>query len=201
MNNKMTFSRLTRQKYFRDIEKDEKLTEQFNIALQSSEGGCIYEFSISFYNINGKECARAEIFCDAFTAFEKNSDLFECLAHTVAITPDGLHKLLLKLGYNDVSDYKDIPKEEVYVCYVQNYYGFADGEDVVERMRIFSNQEQIDKWFCEQVERGNKKGYVPEEETTEFIGVNDFDLTMTLTKDGIGAASFGIVCKPFEIER
>lgn len=201
MNDKKTFSRLTRQKYYGDIEKDEKLTEQFNIALQSSAGGCIYEFNISFYDIKGQICARAEIFCDAFTAFEKNSDLFECLAHTVAITPNGLHKLLLKLGYNDVSDYKEVPKEEVYVCYVQNYYGLIDGEDVVEQMRIFSNQGQIDKWFCEQVERGKKEGYVPEEETTEFIGMNDYELTMTLTKDGTNASSFGIVCKPFEIER
>ncbi len=127
--------------------------------------------------------------------------LFECLAHTVAITPNGLHNLLLKLGYDDISDYKEVPKEEVYVCYVQNYYGFTDGEDVVEKMRIFSSQAQIDQWFCEQVEKGKKEGYVPEEETTEFIGMNDYELTMTLTKDGIGAASFGIVCKPFEIER
>ena len=88
------------------------------------------------------------------------------------------------------------------MCVMQkNYYGFTDGEDVIERMRIFSSQFRIDKWLCEQVEKGKKEGYIPEEETAEFIGMNDYELTMMLSKGGTNLASFGIVCKPFEIER
>ena len=195
------FTRLTRQNYFSDIEREDNLTEQFNIVQRIPGAGCVFEFMISFYNINGRESARVEIFNDAFIAFENNNELFKCLAHTESITPNELHSLLLKIGYKDVSDYRKAPKEEVYVCYVQNYFGLIDGEDVVEHMRVYSNQGQIDKWFCEQVERGKKEGFEPAEITEDFIGMNDYELTMTSkNKDGT-ENSFGIVCRPFEIEK
>lgn len=98
------FYRLTRQKYFKEIEIPENMTEQFNIVDKVIGDGCIYEFMISFYKIGNEISAKAEIFSDAFVSFEKDKKLFNRLSKVKSITPDELHSLLLELNYVDLSD-------------------------------------------------------------------------------------------------
>lgn len=38
------FTRLTRQNYFSDIEREDNLTEQFNIVQRIPGAGCVYDF-------------------------------------------------------------------------------------------------------------------------------------------------------------
>lgn len=101
------FYRLTRQKYFEDIELPDNLTEQFNIVEKVLDDGCIYEFMISFYKVGSEVAARAEVFSDAFVSFEKDKELFARLSKVKSITPDELHSLLLELGYTDLSDNRE----------------------------------------------------------------------------------------------
>ena len=50
--------------------------------------------------------ARVEVFDDAFTAFEKNSELFDELSTMSAVTPDEIEKILISLGYIKLNNYK-----------------------------------------------------------------------------------------------
>lgn len=75
------------------------LKEQFNIVQQVPDEGVEYEFMISFYSCGNKLNARVEIFDDAFAAFDKHSELFEKLSKCKAVSPDGIEKLLISLGY------------------------------------------------------------------------------------------------------
>lgn len=98
------FYRLTKQKYFKEIEIPKRMTEQFNIVDKMVGDGCVYEFMISFYEVGNNISARAEVFSDAFVSFERDRKLFERLSKVKSITPDELHALLLELGYLDLSD-------------------------------------------------------------------------------------------------
>lgn len=75
------------------------LMEQFNIVQQVPDEGVEYEFMISFYNLDNKLSARAEIFDDAFVAFEMHSDLFSELSKCRKVTPDQIENILILLGY------------------------------------------------------------------------------------------------------
>ena len=99
------FYRLTKQKYFKDIEIPKNMTEQFNIVDKVIDDGCVYEFMISFYKVGSEISVRAEIFSDAFVSFEKDRKLFERLSKVKSITPDELHSLLLELDYVDLSKF------------------------------------------------------------------------------------------------
>lgn len=88
----------------------------------------------------------------------------------------------------------------VYVCYVQNYLGIIDGEDVVENMHVESSQDKIDAWFLEQVSNAREYGYVPEENPDDFLGMNDYELTVSKGNEKEGYTSYGIVCRPFIVE-
>ena len=101
------FYRLTKQKFFEDIEIPKLMMEQFNIVDKMVDDGCVYEFMISFYKVGSKISARAEVFSDAFMSFEKDKELFERLSKVKSITPDELHSLLLELGYTDLSDNRE----------------------------------------------------------------------------------------------
>lgn len=98
------FYRLTKQKYFKDIEMPARMTEQFNVVDKMADDGCVYEFMISFYKVGDEISARAEVFSDAFVSFEQDRKLFKRLSKVKSITPDELHALLLELGYLDLSD-------------------------------------------------------------------------------------------------
>ena len=50
-------------------------------------------------------------------------------------------------------------KDITYVCYVQNYLGILDGEDVVSSMIATKKQEIIDKWLLDQVKEAGEIGY------------------------------------------
>lgn len=88
----------------------------------------------------------------------------------------------------------------VYVCYVQNYLGIMDGEDVVENMRVESGQDKVDAWFSEQIKEARERGFVPEENPDDFLGMNDYELTVTKGNEKEGYVSYGIVCRPFVVE-
>ena len=90
-------------------------------------------------------------------------------------------------------------KTIVYVCYIQNYLGLIDSEDVVENMCVESDQGKIDAWFLEQIQNAKEDGFVPEEDPNDFIGMNDYELTVTKGNEKAGYTSYGIVCRPFEI--
>ena len=93
-----------------------------------------------------------------------------------------------------------MPKITVDVCYIQNYCGLIEADDVVENMHVFGNQEKIDEWFRKQVEEGKEAGYVPEENPESFIGTSDYELTMSKGNDKDGYESYGIVCRSYVVE-
>lgn len=86
--------------------KDKYLDEQFNIVQKVAGDGVEYEFMISFYRYDKKPVARVEVFDDAFTAFEKNSELFDELSTMSSVTPDEIEKTLISLGYIKLNNYK-----------------------------------------------------------------------------------------------
>ena len=86
--------------------RDKNLEEQFNIVQKVDGDGVEYEFMISFYKYNKKLAARVEVFDDAFTAFEKNSELFDELSTMSSVTPDEIEKILISLGYIKLNNYK-----------------------------------------------------------------------------------------------
>ena len=86
--------------------KDKYLDEQFNIVQKVVGDGVEYEFMISFYKYDKKPVARVEVFDDAFTAFEKNGELFDELSTMSSVTPDEIEKTLISLGYIKLNNYK-----------------------------------------------------------------------------------------------
>ena len=86
--------------------KDKYLDEQFNIVQKVAGDGVEYEFMISFYRYDKKPVARVEVFDDAFTAFEKNSELFDELSTMSSVTPNEIEKTLISLGYIKLNNYK-----------------------------------------------------------------------------------------------
>lgn len=79
--------------------ESDSLKEQFNIVQKTPNDGVLYEFMISFYGLGKSIDARVEVFDDAFAAFDKNAELFDELARMKNVTPDGIEKLLISLGY------------------------------------------------------------------------------------------------------
>ena len=59
-------------------------------------------------------------------------------------------------------------KMDVYVCFLQNYFGLIDADDVVEELRIETDQMKIDEWIKEKVAEGKEAGYIPEENPNDF---------------------------------
>ena len=91
-------------------------------------------------------------------------------------------------------------KDITYVCYVQNYLGILDGEDVVSSMIATKKQEIIDKWLLDQVEEAGEIGYKPDEDVDSFMGMNDYVLTVSKGNEEEGFESYGFVCKPLILE-
>ena len=87
-------------------------------------------------------------------------------------------------------------KDIICVCYVQNYLGILDGEDVVSSMIVTKDQEQIDKWLMEQIEEAEEFGFGPDEEPELFLGMNDYMLNLSKGDEKDGFESYGLVCKP-----
>lgn len=142
------FCRMTCQNYYNPEVYNNGKSECINIEKRSLLGGIEYEFHISWYNQLTKPAVKLEIFNDAFIAIKDNESLIKILSQLKEPTPDDIHRLLLDLGYVDFSDKKLNPKGKAeistYICYVQNYLGIMDGEDVVSNMEVFTNQEDID---------------------------------------------------------
>lgn len=102
-------------------------------------------------------------------------------------SPDDVHKLLLNLGYEDFSDKKHCPSGnrviDTYICYVQNYLGIMDGEDVVSNMGVFITQEDIDSWLTEQLAETKETGFEPEDDPSMYLGMKDYELHMSKGKE------------------
>ena len=81
-----------------------KVIEQFNILQKVPNDGLEYEFMISFFMLEGKLVARAEIFDESFCAFEKHNELFAKLSEYKKITPDEIEELLVSLGYRNLTE-------------------------------------------------------------------------------------------------
>lgn len=79
------------------------IKEQFNIVQQVPDDGVEYEFMISFYDFGGKLNAKAEIFDDAFIAFETHSELFSKLSEHKTVTPDEIEEILISLSYRNLT--------------------------------------------------------------------------------------------------
>lgn len=80
-----------------------RVKEQFNIVQKVPNDGLEYEFMISFYELNSKLAARAELFDEAFCAFETHSELFSKLSEYKTITPDEIEEILVSLGYRNLT--------------------------------------------------------------------------------------------------
>ena len=97
------FYRFTDLEYLKHNSPIGKVKEQFNIVQQVPNDGVEYEFMISFYEFNNKLIARAEIFDESFCAFEAHSKLFSELAGYSTVTPDEIEKILISLGYRNLT--------------------------------------------------------------------------------------------------
>lgn len=91
-------------------------------------------------------------------------------------------------------------KSEVSVCFVQNYLGILEGEDVVSDMLVTRNQAKIDSWLLEHVQEGQELGYKPEESVDSFVGMNDYELIMSKGNEIEGYTSYGIICRTCIVE-
>ena len=91
-------------------------------------------------------------------------------------------------------------KMDVYVCFLQNYLGLIDADDVIEELHIETEQIKVDEWIKEKVTEGRATGYMPEENPDDFLGNHEFELTMTKGDETDGYTSYGIVCRKFVVE-
>lgn len=80
-----------------------RVKEQFNIVQKVPNDGLEYEFMISFYELEGKLAARAEIFDESFCAFETHSELFSKLSEHKTVTPDEIEEILISLSYRNLT--------------------------------------------------------------------------------------------------
>ena len=178
--------------------------ESIHIENRSSEGGVEYEFQINWYNYPSGQAARLEMFDDAFTGIKDNDVFFEILSQMKNTSPDDVHRLLLNLGYEDFSDKKHCPSGngviDTYICYVQNYLGIMDGEDVVSNMAVFVNQEDIDSWLTNQLTEAKETGFEPEDDPAAYLGMNDYELYMSKGNEKEGFDNYGLVCKPYKMK-
>lgn len=197
------FWRMTCQDYYRPCVMQEKQIELINVEKRCPDGGVEYEFRISWYVFPSGVAAKIEIFDDAFIAIQENQALFQILSQLQNPTPDGIHRLLLDLGYVDFSDQQRNPKGETaintYVCYVQNYLGVMYGENVVSNMRVFFNQNEIDSWLTVQLSEAREAGFVPDDEPATYFGRNDYELSVSKGNEKEGFESYGIACRPFSM--
>lgn len=109
-NFKRTFFRYSRQKYAKTNKQDIDKAEELTIVKECLSGGCFYEYSIVWYRLPKGDTAKIEMFDESFSAFEEEKELFQRLSKMKNPTPDGVHLLLLELGYEDISDDKEVPK-------------------------------------------------------------------------------------------
>ena len=98
------FYRFSGSEQLHDFYPKTSLKEQFNIVQKVQDDGVEYEFMISFYMLDKNLTARAEIFEDAFIAFEMHGKLFEELSKFKHITPDEMEQILISLGYRNLTN-------------------------------------------------------------------------------------------------
>ena len=101
----------SRQNYYEAVHKYEPdIADRVMFGNFDAGGeGCEYELSIKWIVLSQYEARvapRLEVFHDAFKALTEHSELFRKLAslHRKDFTPDDFSRLLLGLGYKDLSD-------------------------------------------------------------------------------------------------
>lgn len=89
---------------------------------------------------------------------------------------------------------------KVNVCYVQNYLGIMDGEDVISNLLVTKNQDRVDSWLSERLQEGEELGYQPEESPDSLFGITDYELVMLKGNEKEGYTSYGLVCRICMVE-
>ncbi|MBE5040531.1 hypothetical protein [Ructibacterium gallinarum] len=89
---------------------------------------------------------------------------------------------------------------KVNVCYVQNYLGIMDGEDVISSLLVTTNQDRVDNWLSERLWEGKELGFQPEELPDSFFGITDYELVMSKGNEQEGYTSYGLVCRTCMVE-
>lgn len=89
---------------------------------------------------------------------------------------------------------------KVNVCYVQNYLGIMDGEDVISNLLVTKNQNRVDSWLSERLQEGKELEYQPEESPDSLFGITDYELVMSKGNEKEGYTSYGLVCRTCMVE-
>lgn len=102
---------LSRQNYFPEIKNEYKtISDKVMFGnFDSQKCGCEYEAAMEWIIIKGsQDSPRLGVFSEAFKIFEDHKDLFDELKklHDKTFSSDEFCRLLLKLGYKDLSDNK-----------------------------------------------------------------------------------------------
>ena len=97
---------------------------------------------------------------------------------------------------SNTKSYQNRGQDIYYLCYVQNYLGILDGEDVISNVHIFTEQSKIDDWFRYNIRESKELGFIPEDHPSTYIGMNDFECVLSKGNDEEGYESYGIVCRP-----
>lgn len=88
------------------------LEEEFMVGLYGREGGCDGEFAIRFEVLGGRATPRVCLFDDAWHLFNRFQSLFASLPSMAtesgadSVTPDDIRRLLLGLGFVDLTETK-----------------------------------------------------------------------------------------------
>ena len=85
------------------------VTDKVMFGTFSADGcGCAYECSMEWVSLADGAVPHLGIFNDAFVAFQEHQQLFTALTtlHRKSFTSDDFSRLLISLGYRDLSDNK-----------------------------------------------------------------------------------------------
>ena len=108
------FISFSRQNYYENAKQFEpELIDRISLGNFDADGnGCEYEFQVEWTCLGGEATPQLKIFSDALKCLADHRELLDELAqlHDKHFTPDELSRLLVKLGYKDMSDN---PLEEV----------------------------------------------------------------------------------------
>jgi len=85
-------------------------TDKIIYGINDRQGGCVCEMIMVWYEVDGKKAPRLEVFSDYFDEFTKEWHI-EIMRHVGMLnkkefTPDDFLKILIKLGFEDMSDTK-----------------------------------------------------------------------------------------------
>ncbi|TLM98026.1 hypothetical protein FDZ73_24105 [bacterium] len=100
------FIQHSRAYYSKVIPETKKWSDEVTFGLYSPKGGTSGEMAMRWYRLGDKDCAKLEVFEDAFHALGQLKDLVDALAEVDSklIQPDEFCKLLTALGFIDQTE-------------------------------------------------------------------------------------------------